>query len=136
VWLIHTALARKLRQDLGKSVAEARGTLGISSKTCEESGKERLTATKAPVAETLRAVANSSNSFPLLSRVRTKTGIANGRRAQSRRSSCGRFRFKWGSSRGKIRVFYRIWGAKYATYFILAPGERRLSGGVCPEISL
>src|SRR5580700_1037846 len=93
--MIHIVLARKLRQDFGKTAAEAKGTLGISNRTCEESDKERRTATNAPVAETFNAVANSSSSFPLLSRLRTKTGIASGRRGHLRRSSCRRFRFKW-----------------------------------------
>jgi len=86
-------LARKLRQDLGKTAVEASGTLGISSKTCEESGKERRTATRAPVAEMFSAVANSSNSLPFLSQLRTKTGMARGNRGQRRRSTAGFFVF-------------------------------------------
>jgi hypothetical protein len=42
----------------------AAGALGISSKTCEESRKERRTAIMAPPAETFQAVANSRNSLP------------------------------------------------------------------------
>jgi hypothetical protein len=36
----------------------------------------------------LRAVANSRNSFPLSSRLRTKTGIARGNRGHFRLSPC------------------------------------------------
>jgi hypothetical protein len=62
------------------------GALGISSETCEESRKERFTATNAPPAEIFQAVANSRNSFPVSSALRTKTGIAKGRRSHFRRS--------------------------------------------------
>src|SRR2546426_5727151 len=48
----------------------------------------------APPAETLRAVANSRNSLPFSSLLRTNTGIANGRRGQLRRSISGFLRFK------------------------------------------
>jgi hypothetical protein len=67
----------------------ARGALGISSRTLAERGKERRTATRAPPAETLRAVANSRNSLPLSSRLRTKTGMASGKRIHWRRSFSG-----------------------------------------------
>ena len=73
----------------------ARGALGISSKTCAESGKERRTATRAPPAEMFSAVANSRRSLPFSSRLRTKTGIAMGRRGHLRRSASrfyGRFK--------------------------------------------
>lgn len=129
-------LARKLRQDLGKAAVEVRGTLGISSKTCAESGKERRTATSAPVAETFKAVANSSNSLPLLSRVRTKTGIASGKRAHLRRSSCGRFRFKMTPEKPNKHAFYRIWGAKWALESGTEAGENHEIRGVCREIRL
>lgn len=62
------------------------GALGISSKTCAESGNERRTATSAPHAETFKAVANSNNSLPSSSRLRTNTGMASGRRGHFRRS--------------------------------------------------
>ena len=57
--------------------------------TWVESGKERRKATKAPPAETFNAVANSSVSLPLPSRLRTKIGMASGRRGHFRRSFPG-----------------------------------------------
>jgi hypothetical protein len=62
------------------------GALGISSWSCAIAGKTRRIATNIPPALTFSAVANSRNSFPLLSRLRTKTGIANGSRVHFRRS--------------------------------------------------
>jgi hypothetical protein len=81
----------------------AKGALGISSVTCAESGKERRTATRAPPAETFRAVANSRNSFPFSSRLRTNTGIANGRRVHLRRSVSGFRRFNPAPSGTNLR---------------------------------
>ena len=101
-----------MREALGSAAAVAKGALGISSETCAESGKERRTATSAPPAEILRAVANSRNSFPFSSRLRTNTGMARGRRVHLRRSVSGFRRFNpapW------IRTYAResrIWGAK------------------------
>lgn len=135
-WLIHTVLARKLRQDLGNSAAEASGTLGISSKTCVERGKERRTATRAPVAETFNAVANSSSSLPFLSRLRTKTGMAKGNRAHRRRSSCGRLWFKGALKKPDNHAFYRIWGAKSHAMTLLIPGYTHPARGVSLEIGL
>ncbi len=85
-WLTRTARARKVRAARGSPVAAARGALGISSTTCAALGKERRTATKAPPALTFKAVANSRNSLPFSSLLRTKTGIANGSRVHFRRS--------------------------------------------------
>jgi hypothetical protein len=85
----HTIRACKLREALGKWEVETSGALGISSKTCAESGKERRRATKAPPAETFKAVANSSNSLSFSSLLRTKIGIASGRRSHFRRSVSG-----------------------------------------------
>ena len=76
----------RLRENLGKSAFATGGALGISSKTCEESGKERRTATRAPPAETFNAVANSNHSLSFPSSPRTKIGIARGRRCHFRRS--------------------------------------------------
>ena len=76
----------RLRENLGKSAFATGGALGISSKSCEESGKERRTATKAPPAETFNAVANSNHSLSFPSLPRTKIGIARGRRCHFRRS--------------------------------------------------
>src|SRR5207237_7141817 len=90
---MRTDRVRTVREALGRPAAVARGALGISSETCAESGKERRTATSAPPAETFRAVANSRNSFPFSSRLRTNTGIANGRRVHLRRSISGLRRF-------------------------------------------
>jgi hypothetical protein len=101
-----------MREALGRAAAVAKGALGISSETCAESGKERRTATSAPPAEILRAVANSRNSFPFSSRLRTNTGMARGSRVHLRRSVSGFRRFNpapW------IRTYAResrIWGAK------------------------
>src|ERR1035441_479235 len=64
------------------------GALGISSETTADCGKERRTTTKAPPADTLIAVANSSESLSLLSRARTKTGMASCNRAHLRSSFC------------------------------------------------
>jgi len=60
------------------------GALGISTETRADLGKERRTTTKAPPAEMLMAVANSSKSLPLSSRVRTKTVMARCKRAHLR----------------------------------------------------
>src|SRR5271166_281392 len=62
------------------------GALGISSETKADLGKERRTTTKAPPAEMLIAVANSRQSLPLPSWVRTKTGMASCNRAHLRSS--------------------------------------------------
>jgi hypothetical protein len=82
-----------VRELFGKELPETRGATGISSKTCAESGKERRTATSAPPAEMFKAVANSNNSFPSSSRLRTKMGIASGRRGHFRFSISGLRRF-------------------------------------------
>lgn len=93
-WLTRVVRARKVRAALGRLAVAARGALGISSKTCAAFGNERRTATRAPPALMLRAVANSRNSFPLSSRLRTKTGIARGSRVHFRRSFSGLRRIK------------------------------------------
>jgi len=85
--------ARKIREAFGKEFPETNGALGISSKTCAESGKQRRTATSAPPAEMFNAVANSNNSFSSSSRLRTKMGIASGRRGHFRFSVSGLRRF-------------------------------------------
>jgi len=82
-----------MREAFGKEFPETSGALGISSKTCADSGKERRTATKAPPAEIFNAVANSNSSFPSSSRLRTKIGIASGRRGHFRFSVSGVRRF-------------------------------------------
>jgi hypothetical protein len=89
VWVTRTARARKVREALGKVGIALKGALGISSKTCAERGMGRRTATRAPAAEMLSAVANSRNSLPFSSRLRTNTGIASGRRGHLRRSVSG-----------------------------------------------
>jgi hypothetical protein len=94
MWVTRTVRARKVRAALGRTVAAAKGALGISSEIRAESGRERRTATSAPPAETFSAVANSRNSFPLSSRLRTNTGIASGRRGHLRRSVSGALGFK------------------------------------------
>src|SRR6476619_3468294 len=72
-WLMRTVRARRVRAALGK---------------------DRRTATSAPPALTFNAVANSRNSLPLSSRLRTNTGIANGNRVHFRRSFSGLSRTK------------------------------------------
>lgn len=52
------------------------GALGISSETELDLAIERRTITAAPPAEMFNAVANSSDSLPLSSKLRTKTGMA------------------------------------------------------------
>ena len=64
----------------------ATGALGISSRICAIAGRARRIATSIPPALTFKAVANSRNSLPLPSRLRTKTGIASGNLAHFRRS--------------------------------------------------
>ena len=102
--------ARKLRDDLGKSARETRGALWISSVTCDESGKERRTATKIPPAETFNAVANSNNSLPLSSRLRTKTGISKGMRTHLRRSVSDLVLFKMIPREHNDPCFTAPWG--------------------------
>jgi hypothetical protein len=82
-----------MREALGKELPETKGALGISNRTCAESGKERRTATRAPPAEIFNAVANSSSSLPSSSRLRTKMGIASGSRGHFRLSVSGVRRF-------------------------------------------
>ncbi len=60
--------------------------LGISSETSADFGKERRTTTIAPAGEMLIAVANSRESSPFPSLVRTKTGMASCNRAHFRSS--------------------------------------------------
>jgi len=93
-WLMRTVRARRVRAALGRPVAAASGALGISSNTGAAFGKDRRTATSAPPALTFNAVANSRNSLPLSSRLRTNTGIANGNRVHFRRSFSGPSRTK------------------------------------------
>src|ERR1019366_10485577 len=64
------------REAVGKPLVGPMGALGISRETRADLGKERRTTTKAPPAEMLMAVANSSESLPFPSRVRIKTGMA------------------------------------------------------------
>src|ERR1700716_1187799 len=81
--------ARMLREDRGSPANVARGALGISSETCADKARARLTATSIPPALILSAVANSRNSLPFSSRLRTKTGIAKGSRLHFRLSASG-----------------------------------------------
>src|SRR5436305_2826527 len=62
------------------------GALGISKRNWAMGGRTLRIAISIPPALTLRAVANSKNSFPFASRLRTKTGMASGNRAHLRRS--------------------------------------------------
>jgi hypothetical protein len=75
-----------IREGVFKPLVGSIGALGISSETSADLGKERRTTTKAPPGETLMAVANSRESLPFPSRVRTKTGMASCNRAPLRSS--------------------------------------------------
>src|SRR4030081_2742378 len=75
-----------IREDILKPLAGPIGALGISSETSADLGKERRTITIAPPGEMLMAVANSRESLPFPSRVRTKTGMARCNRAHLRSS--------------------------------------------------
>lgn len=105
-WVIRVARARRVRAARGRAAVAAKGALGISSRTCAALGNERRTATKAPPALILSAVANSRNSFPFSSRLRTNTGIAKGRRAHFRRSFSGLRRIKVSSLSHAIYTFW------------------------------
>lgn len=99
--------ARRVREAFGRLVVAASGALGISSRTCADGGRERLTATSAPPAETFRAVANSRKSLPVSSLLRTKTGIASGSLGHFRRSVSGSRRFKITPSNRKLTLYLR-----------------------------
>src|ERR1700716_1654112 len=75
-----------IREEILKPLAGPIGALGISSETSADLGKERRTITIAPPGEILIAVANSRESLPFPSRVRTKTGMASCNRAHLRSS--------------------------------------------------
>jgi len=75
-----------IREEILKPLAGPIGALGISSETSADLGKERRTITIAPPGEMLMAVANSRESLPFPSRVRTKTGMASCNRAHLRSS--------------------------------------------------
>lgn len=80
------------REDRRMPCAGPIGALGISSETRLDLARDRRTTTKAPPAEMFTAVANSSDSLPFSSRLRTKTGIASCSRAHLRCSLLGEFR--------------------------------------------
>jgi hypothetical protein len=105
--------ARKLRATLAWWGKTDIGVLGISSETCEESRNERFTATSAPPAEIFQAVANSRNSLPESSRLRTNTGMASGRRSHFRRSALGFLRLKHFPHHGVGPVKAAPGGPKY-----------------------
>lgn len=92
--------ARRLREAWGKAAKAASGALGISRVTGAVKESCRRTATSIPPALTFSAVANSRDSFPCSSRLRTKTGIASGSRAHFRRSLRGFFALTRTSWRG------------------------------------
>jgi hypothetical protein len=83
---VRSALARSVREALGNKANAATGALGISSRIWAIAGRTRRIATNIPPALTFRAVANSRNSLPFPSGLRTNTGIANGNLAHFRRS--------------------------------------------------
>lgn len=88
----HTAFACMIREEAFNPSVGPMGALGISSETKADLGKERRTATSAPPAEMLMAVANSKQSLPLPSRVRMKIGIASCNRAHLRSSFLDKLR--------------------------------------------
>jgi hypothetical protein len=87
--------ARRYLEARGSSAKAASGALGISSEITASASCARRTARSIPPALTFNAVANSRISFPLSSRLRTKTGIASGKRGHLRRSP-SLFRFTRG----------------------------------------
>ena len=91
----------------------ASGALGISSETCAAGFRERCTAINAPPAEMFRALANSRNSLPAWSWLRTKTGMASGKRGHSRRSIPGFRRSKRMPLFVTILSLCRTLGAKH-----------------------
>src|ERR1700682_1658908 len=125
-----------MREALGSAAAVANGALGISSETGAESGKERRTAPSAPPAEILRAVANSRNSFPFSSRLRTNTGIARGRRVHLRRSVSGFRRFNPAPWIRTYALKSRIWGAKPRMRLARFHIKHRKMGGVSMKTTL
>jgi hypothetical protein len=82
------AFAFMIREEVLEPLAIPTGALGISSETGVDWGKERRTTTKAPPGEMFTAVANSRDSLPPRSRVRTKTGMD--------RCNLGHFRSSFG----------------------------------------
>jgi len=83
---VRSVRAFRVRAARGRRAIAATGALGISSRICATAGKTRRIATSIPPALTFSEVANSRNSLPLSSLLRTKTGIASGSRAHLRRS--------------------------------------------------
>jgi len=83
---MRSTLARRLRITAGRDATAARGALGISRETCAAEASERRTATSMPPAETFSAVANSRDSFSPSAWLRTKTGMARGKRGHRLRS--------------------------------------------------
>jgi len=99
-----------LRESTAEDATEASGALGISSETVEESGGERRTAINAPPAEIFKAEANSRNSWPFSSWLRTKTGIAIGNRDHVRRSISDFLRFTGPRGNGLNTPLSQVWG--------------------------
>jgi hypothetical protein len=88
--------ARRYLEARGCNAKAASGALGISSEITASASCARRTARSIPPALTFSAVANSRISFPLSSRLRTKTGMASGKRGHLRRSP-SLFRFTRGT---------------------------------------
>jgi len=133
---MRVARARRVRAARGRPAVAANGALGISSRTCAALGNERRTATNAPPALMLSAVANSRKSFPFSSRLRTNTGIAKGRRVHFRRSFSGLRRIK-GSSLSPAIYTFRVASNgpntdRQPRTALLHPGSRRF----CHETGL
>lgn len=123
-----TVRARKVRDALGNELPETKGALGISKETRAESGKERRTAINAPPAEMLRAVANSNNSRPSSSRLRTKIGIASGKRGHFRFSISGLCRFNRRLPRNGLNLsFTASWGPNRVQSWDNYTGSNRLA---------
>jgi hypothetical protein len=88
--VVRSVLARSVLAALGRGAIAATGALGISSLIWLTVGRTRRMATSIPPALTFNDVANSRNSLPFRSRLRTKTGIASGNLVHFRRSCADR----------------------------------------------
>jgi hypothetical protein len=85
--VVRKVFARRFLETRGSKVIAPTGALGISNSTWVAPGSNLRTATSIPPALTFKAVANSRNSLPLSSWLRTKTGMAKGNLAHFRRSA-------------------------------------------------
>src|SRR6266853_3911534 len=94
-----------IREEVLTPATGPMGALGISSETSADLAKDRRATTRAPPGEMLIAVANSRESRPFPSRVRTKTGMARSNRAHLRCSFLDRLT--------GTKVFHPNWALTY-----------------------